>query len=99
MQFCGTRPGWKAGQTAFDRPRGRMSDPLAERTSRRHQQTDVQGHIAWSSARLSGVAVIVIALGVAWLFWSEYANLAAVSWWYDHTQSSRSRTKLPNPDY
>jgi hypothetical protein len=45
------------------------------------------------------VAVIVIALGGAWLFWSLYANLAAVSWWYDHTQSSRSRTKLPNPDY
>jgi len=37
----------------------------------------------------------------AWLLWSQYSNIATLSWWYDRTEyvESMRGTMLPSPDY
>ena len=44
-------------------------------------------------------AIAAAAVAGLWLFWSEYAQLATLSWWYDRAQFVESGGVLPNPTY
>ena len=48
---------------------------------------------------LKDVSIVIIATAGLWFFWSQYSYLSALSWWYDNTQSLRTRTAGRTPDY
>jgi len=50
-------------------------------------------------ARAGEYVVILVAIAGAWLFWSEYGQLATLSWWYDRAAFAQTTAALPNPDY
>jgi hypothetical protein len=50
-------------------------------------------------ARLVDLSIVVTATVGLWLFWAQYSNLAALSWWYENTNHLRTRTTQPKPDY
>lgn len=45
------------------------------------------------------VVILAIATLGLWLFWSEYNQLATLSWFYDRAVFAESTDALPNPDY
>jgi hypothetical protein len=49
--------------------------------------------------RLRDIAVVVIAAGGMWLFWSEYSYLFGLSGWYESMQRLEAGTVTLNPDY
>ena len=52
-----------------------------------------------TAARLKDLAVIVVAIAGLWFYWSKYAQLSGLSWWYDNVQRLRTRTVVPPADY
>lgn len=56
-------------------------------------------HLRRHSARLIDLSIVMTAVAGVWLFWSQYSNLSALSWWYANTHRLRTRTTAPNPDY
>jgi hypothetical protein len=43
--------------------------------------------------------VAVVAIAGFWVISAQYANLSALSWWYDGTVRFREGRDLPAPDY
>ena len=50
-------------------------------------------------ARWPDISVAVVAVAGLWLIWSQVANLAALSWWYEGTVRFREGRDLPAPDF
>jgi len=48
--------------------------------------------------RLRAFAILATAAGGLWLLWSEYIQLARLSWWYDSTRVLRATASTPDYD-
>jgi hypothetical protein len=48
--------------------------------------------------RLRAFAILATAAGGLWLLWSEYLQLARLSWWYDSTQVLHATSSTPDYD-